>query len=84
MSTERTLSTEYEATQDVYNMVIGKLYTELDKNEEGSVSYKLIREKLNTYREQRDNLKQFNQAQLAHQRSVLNKAVDDFIAKLPK
>lgn len=82
MSVEKTLSTEYEATQDVYNMVIGKLYTELDKNEEGSVSYKFIRDKLNTYREQRDNLKQFNQAQLAHQRSVLNKTVDDFIVGL--
>ena len=84
MSTERSLSTEYEATEDVYNAVIGKLYTERRKRQKGSDAFNLLDKKLDMLISNRNNLDNFSLGELAEQRSVLKKTVDDFIASLPK
>lgn len=82
MSTKRTLSTEYEATQDVYNVVIGKIYTERRKHEQGSDTFNQLDEKLDTLLSNRNNLDKFSLSELAEQRETLKNDIDAFISNL--
>lgn len=82
MSTERSLSTEYEATEDVYNAVIGQIYTERRKHEQGSDTFNQLDEKLDALISNRNNLNSFSLAELAEQRRTLKKDINNFINDL--